>query len=549
MIFPCRRHHRYRPIAHTLYLTLCLTLAATLAAQAHKAPAVAHADLADKVQKILAEPELSHATFGISVVDIDGKPIYAMNDGRLMLPASNVKMITTAAAFAFLPEEMNWSTQVVAAGTLDAQGVLTGNLVILGSGDPSLSNRRYPYESPADLEARKKSEAAAGGEASPNPRALTPLDELAAQVEQAGIRQVTGSIIGDDTFFLDEPYGIAWAWDDFMWPYGASVSALTFNDNTIELSLVPNPEVPGTLEPHWDPNISYFSVDNTMRPAEKGEQQHPGLDRRPGSMTIRSFGVAPEGGFHASVAVEDPAEFTAQAFQLALEGRGIRVAGQPESAHRFSVNTQKFEEQRTKKITLHKVDEQFITAPTQGRTVVARHLSVPLIDDLKLTNKVSQNLHAELVFRLLGKLEGEEGSIAESDRVIRRFLLDCGIDDGDFYLYDGSGMSMADQVTPRAFTHLLTYAYKQPWGEKWRLTFPIAGFDGTLAYRFTNSPLKMNLQAKTGTHSEANALSGYLQTKSGKMVAFSIIVNNHTPESDNELRAIDRICEAIYASE
>jgi D-alanyl-D-alanine carboxypeptidase/D-alanyl-D-alanine-endopeptidase (penicillin-binding protein 4) len=535
----------------TCALTLCLALAATLAAQTNKSAVghsttASHADLADKVQKILAEPALSHATFGISVVDLDGKPIYTMNDGKLMLPASNVKMITTAAAFALLPQELNWSTQVVATGPIDAQGVLDGNLVILGVGDPSLSNRRYPYESPADLEARKKSEA---GEPPQSTGPLTPLDELAAQVEQAGVRQVTGSIIGDDTFFLDEPYGTSWAWDDLMWPFGAGVSALSFNENAIELSLLPNPAVPGTLEPRWSPNVPYYSVDNTMRPVEKGEQPHPGLDRRPGNMTVRSFGTAPESGFHGGVAVEDPAEFTAQAFQVALEGRGVRVAGQAESAHRFSVNTQKFEDQRAKKLTLHKIEEPFILAPTQGRAIYGRHISVPLIDDLKLTNKVSQNLHAELIFRLLGKLEGEEGSIAESDRVIRRFLLDCGVEDGDFYLYDGSGMSMADQIAPRALTHLLTYAAKQPWGEKWRLTFPIAGFDGTLAHRFTNSPLKMNLQAKTGTHAEVNALSGYMRTKSGKTIAFSIIVNNHNPESENELHAVDRICEAIYESE
>jgi len=121
--------------------------------------------------------------------------------------------------------------------------------------------------------------------------------------------------------------------------------------------------------------------------------------------------------------------------------------------------------------------------------------------------------------------------------------------DTDFFLYDGSGMSHEDLAAPRVFTQLLVYAAKQPWGDGWRATFPVAGVDGTLAGRFKNSSLKEKLWAKTGTHNEANALSGYLQAESGKKVAFSILVNSHRPGSTAEEQAIDRICEAIAAAE
>ena len=123
------------------------------------------------------------------------------------------------------------------------------------------------------------------------------------------------------------------------------------------------------------------------------------------------------------------------------------------------------------------------------------------------------------------------------------------MDDGDFFFYDGSGMSPDDRIAPRAYTQLLAYASRQTWGAAWRDTFPVAGVDGTLSDRFTNSPLKGHLWAKTGTLNEVNALSGYLTAASGKTLAFSILVNGHRPGSNAELQAIDRIAEAIAASE
>ena len=234
---------------------------------------------------------------------------------------------------------MTWNTLVVATGPIDSDGVLKGDLVMLGAGDPTLSIRHYPYRSVAET-------AAANSTTDPNtepvakPKPLEPLEELAAQVEQAGIRQVAGSVIGDDSFFLDEPYGSGWSWDDLMWPYGAGASALTFNENDLELKLVPNPEVPGTFQTEWTPDVQHFAVDNSMKPVEPGEKPQPGIDRRPGSSTVRTFGTAPAEGFHTEIAAEDPAEFTAQAFQEALLLRGVRVAGTAEVRTSFGLWTQ-----------------------------------------------------------------------------------------------------------------------------------------------------------------------------------------------------------------
>jgi len=177
--------------------------------------------------------------------------------------------------------------------------------------------------------------------------------------------------------------------------------------------------------------------------------------------------------------------------------------------------------------------------------------------DIAMTNKVSQNLHAELILRTLGRVvadpaataTGNAGSIADGARVVRDFLRHIGVAPDDFFFYDGSGMSANDLVAPRVYTTLLSYAASQPWGEAWKAGFPIGGVDGTLAGRFKSSPLKGKVFAKTGTLNEVNALSGYLTAMSGKSIAFSILVNGHLPGSEVESKAVERICEAIAATE
>jgi D-alanyl-D-alanine carboxypeptidase/D-alanyl-D-alanine-endopeptidase (penicillin-binding protein 4) len=190
-----------------------------------------------------------------------------------------------------------------------------------------------------------------------------------------------------------------------------------------------------------------------------------------------------------------------------------------------------------------------VIAPTNERKVLAMHFSVPIAEDITVTNKTSQNLHAELLLRLLGKVFGTEGSFEEGTRVVRQFLVNAGVDDNEFFLYDGSGMSPDDRIAPRALTRLLTYAWQQPWGAGWRASLPVAGVDGTLAGRFKDSPLKGRMWAKTGTLNEVNALSGYMTAASGKTLAFSILVNGHRPGSDAEQQAIDKIAEAIAAAD
>ncbi len=486
------------------------------------------------VDTLLAAPAAARAHWGVSVVDArTGVTLYARNDGQLFQPASNAKLFTTAAALALLGPTYTMRTRVLAEGPVDAAGRLHGNLRLTGGADPTLSGRAYPYAGHTDR---------------PN-LPLAALDALAGQVAAGGIKAVDGAVVGDDTLFPDERYGAAWSWDDLQWEYGAPVSALPVNDDVRYLSVVPGSAAGAPVLTSFVPEAGGASgFSNAAVTSAPGTAPAFGIGRVPGTETLRLYGTLPAGSqpAHLALALDDPARFAAEAFRAALLAAGVSVAGGTSVEHRAPADTRAFAVETHEPVVLRPLPPGASSlAEVPSARIAAARRSPPLAEIVTVVNKVSQNLHAELLLRLLGRAEGEDGSAAQGARVVRAWAVtEAGLQSDDFLLLDGSGLSTKDLVTPRSLTALLRYTAAQPWGPLYRASLPVAGVDGSLSARL--QPLRGRVQAKTGTLSETDALSGFLTADSGRALVFSVLVNDYP--SPGARGTIDQLVLAVAQS-
>lgn len=497
-------------------LTATLLLFSSTAQPKTKRPA-RPLTLEHSIEAILRRAEVERGLWGIEVVRLrDGKVLYTRNADHLFLPASNMKLFTTAAALEKLGPDFVFRTTVETGAGPDAQGRV-GDLILVGRGDPNLGSRVLPYQ--------LKTERQAPADAA--------FRDLADQVAAKGVREVLGNIVADDRYFVYEPTSRGWSADDLEWGYGAPVTALAFNDNALELRVEPGAQVGAKALVSLGPVPDYYRLDNRLETVAPSTPEQIYVERLPGSTELDVWGQVPLGKEVGgdTVSIADPPRLAGELFRGALAARGITVRGQ----------VKVLELSRVEAAT---IVDPFVSPPP--RIALAEHDSLPLREEIKVINKVSQNLHVEMLLRTMGRQLKNFGSLNAGLEVLGEFTDQIGVPHEEAYFADGSGLSRRTLVTPHAIIELLEYMAGSARFEVFFDSLPVAGVDGTLAERFNSTNAAGNLHAKTGTLGHVDALSGYMESRSGERFAFSILGNSHLAEARTAEGAIDQIALDIF---
>ncbi len=454
-----------------------------------------------KIAQYLKRPGVRSADWGIEVLDpTTNKELLSVNPDKPFKPASVLKVITTATALEKLGADFRFRTGVYTDGKLDPDGTISGNVILMGHGDPNLTD---PYQELLEKPA---------------------LQELAENMQALGVKRIAGGIIGDDSYFESGSHGEGWTTQDLKSTYGAPINALSINNNVFWVyarATQYNQLVSVSVEPR----TSYYHIRNLGVTGSARSKRTLYARVIPGTNKLVVSGVLPLSQGHSqSIILEKPAEVTATMFKEELVRHGIAVTGGVGVNHRGDVPP---EAQR-------------------NWTLLTQHESVPLIRALEIINKHSQNLHAEMLLRTLGAEFRGVGSDEAGLQVVRDFLVEAGIQDSKVNLKDGCGLSRDNLVTPRFQTALLQFLSTRPYFELFRNTLAVSGTDGTLRHRMASDQVKGNVHAKTGTLNGVANLSGYMTTKSGHNLVFTIFTNNAN-STGRIKRTIDEIC-ALFVS-
>ena len=428
-------------------------------------------------------------TWGIVVRTAGGGLLYRRDPERLFHPASTMKVLTVATAVERLGWEFRFETAGRATTPVEPDGTIRGDLVVTGSGDPTISRR---FDGAATL---------AG---------------MADQLWLRGVRQIQGRVIGDGSAFGGTTLGAGWQWDDLAASYAAPISALTYNDNTAELLIAPGATPGARVSVSVIDGASGVVIDNRVRTVDTGTARRLSLERRVDSTAVVMEGDVPLGytPFKHFVAVDDPPAYFARALKAALVARGIAVGGPARSAETDPPGP----------------------FPTDA-PVLIRHQSPPLSQIASTIMKSSQNLYTELLLRAMGARD------ARPTDALMSTLAAWGVDGDHVVAADGSGLSRYDLVTASALDAVLSRMYARADRETWLATFPVAGVDGTLERRMKGTPAEGRVHAKTGSLAYVRTLAGYARTADDRWVQFAILANNFagsTTPAD-----VDRITEAV----
>jgi serine-type D-Ala-D-Ala carboxypeptidase/endopeptidase (penicillin-binding protein 4) len=437
--------------------------------------------LAGDLDILFSAESTAHAHWAVAVTALASRePLYSLNAGRLMVPASNQKILTTAVAAERLGWDYRFTTRVLATGPIGADGTLEGDLVIVSNGDPTINPR--------------------------HPERWRVFDDWAAVLQGRGVKIVSGQIVGDDNAFAEPGWGVGWAWDDLQYGYGAPVSALQYNENQVELLVGPGMEAGARAIISTSPLGSGLVVDHGVTTAAAGTATSVDIARVPGTGFLQVRGQIAADAKPAAItaAVDNPTRLYVHAFREALARHGIFVSGAP-------------------------VDIDDLRGPprTSAATEVIVDHSPPLTEIIDVTMKWSRNLYAETLLYALSP-PGEPATGAKGLEAVRETLSSWGIVPDSYRPRDGSGLSRYDYVSAQMIIHLLEHiAGDSKHAELFRATLPVGGVSGTLATRLKGTPAEGRVFAKTGSMSNIRALSGYITTLEGHPLVFSILVNNY----------------------
>ena len=467
----------------------------------------ARARFAARLEALLGTAPTNKGEWGLLIVDAEsGETLYEQNADKYFVPASNMKLFTTALALAKLGPEYRFHTTLETRGTISNEGVLAGDLTLVGRGDPNLSNRKFPYELKEEFDG-------------PPEKAL---GELADALVAKGVKEISGDVIGDDSYFPRERYPNGWEIDDMVWEYGAAISAIVVDDNTVALTLTPGEQAGNPVQGTVTPATPDFTVENEVTTSAADVKPDLTLTREPGANIVVVKGSLPAKSAPRKLvlAIEEPAQHAAATLQRLLEERGVKVAGVARARH----------------------DHAELGGDP---AVLAEHVSVPLGDAVKLINKISQNLHTEMLLRTVAQQNAVWATPDELMKVPTDFYAAAGIAPGDVIQADASGLSRHDLVTPRAIVTLLGFAQKQSWFGLYYASLPVAGVDGTLEDRMKNTLATGRIHAKTGSVEHVRTLSGFAETLDGRRVIFSFLSNNQGGKSHEAADALTGLCVAM----
>jgi D-alanyl-D-alanine carboxypeptidase/D-alanyl-D-alanine-endopeptidase (penicillin-binding protein 4) len=533
--FQCAHRGRHALAAATVIWAAVAMATPHAAAQTTSHTKVTHAAAPAKERPDVArfrarlETELGQANalklyWGIQITDRDtGETLYELNADHFFTPASNAKIITTALALATLGGDYRFHTTLEAKAPVGSDGRLAGTLILVGRGDPDLSNRRFPYAGRGDRVGVVEKI----------------LAELADDAVAKGLREVDGDIVADDSYFPYDPYPAGWTTGDLFFSFGSPVTAIAFNDNVVSVAIEPGQRAGDPATIRTEPAAALSAITTEIATGPPNTPSDFAVVRQPGVNFILLRGAIALG--HApmrlDVAMTAPAETAALALKQLFEARGVRVTGETRVQHA----PPPFSNAGGEPI----IPDPLPQLPEPNAAILAEHISPPLLESVRLTNKMSHNLHAELFLRTVGRAKLGVGSTAAGLKAERDFLRTAGVADGEILLSDGSGLARDDLVTPRGIVTLLRYIARQPWGRDFLATLPVAGVDGTLEGRMTGSAASGLIEAKTGEIEHVRALSGYATTLRGESLVFSIFYNNDPQHGAGTAIPVDSIATAM----